>query len=606
MLTRRLWTGIVIGALFGLFVSLVIVVNAEALGSECSSGPGWYEDASSLGSSYWCGGTNSTQPEFRYSKGTTEIIKRRVEGVAIQGGDTGAADIVPASTANDQSAVGRLIFKLRGAGPGVGEDISNGWANYMADIGTYAKVGSLLKGVGTIGLGVLAFQVGYKIGEGIGPTIRGWLGIGPASGEVEPEENKGLEGPGKCGSACWESVEAGSPRHIVDVGGYHFGGEEGSSNAYYTPGPGDLYIFSHYPYYGYGFSSEAMIVGSTESNIRLSPTCATESFFWPKLAPPQGLTVYASPSPVYQETECGEPLKNVKEGWATPVAVEVLGDGYGQGVNQIGFPGNETNVGSPNVKGEGATVPKPEPLKVAPPLPTVPLPGTTHIQTKEIVREIIHEVDPEHSPETKPEEEEKLALTEIPQPLPNEVGSAYKTRIEGLGFTKVTLSTLPEVAIDPKVGPEGVSYTVPAEGIRVAPATTDVTVEQNPATAPTPGAPEGGGITPPGINFPKFGVLCKGFPFGVPCWLAKTIEGWSATGKAPVWGVEEFEVHGKKIKGLTFDFAKLEPLMEKIRPALIIFATIGLVLLFYRFAKGGSPPSGSGEGSGDSKPEGGG
>ena len=33
--------------------------------------------------------------------------------------------------------------------------------------------------------------------------------------------------------------------------------------------------------------------------------------------------------------------------------------------------------------------------------------------------------------------------------------------------------------------------------------------------------------------------------------------------------------------------------MEVVRPAMLIFATIGLVLLFFRFAKGGGPPSGS-------------
>jgi hypothetical protein len=38
------------------------------------------------------------------------------------------------------------------------------------------------------------------------------------------------------------------------------------------------------------------------------------------------------------------------------------------------------------------------------------------------------------------------------------------------------------------------------------------------------------------------------------------------------------------------------PVMEKVRPVMIVFATIGIVLLFYRLAKGGSPASG---GTGD-------
>lgn len=129
--------------------------------------------------------------------------------------------------------------------------------------------------------------------------------------------------------------------------------------------------------------------------------------------------------------------------------------------------------------------------------------------------------------------------------------------------------------------------------------------EMTPSTSPdeegkteTTTEPEGpGAIGPPalpGFKIAAFGVLCKGFPFGVPCWLIKTIESWSAGGSCPQWGIEEFDIKGVKIKGHNFDLCELEPIMEKARPAMLIFITIGLVLLFYNFAKGGSPPSGGG------------
>jgi hypothetical protein len=74
----------------------------------------------------------------------------------------------------------------------------------------------------------------------------------------------------------------------------------------------------------------------------------------------------------------------------------------------------------------------------------------------------------------------------------------------------------------------------------------------------------------------------------------KTIEGWSATPKAPEWGLEEFSIKGKKVSGSKFHLSQLEPIMEKVRPAILIFVTIGIVLLFYKFAKGGGPEGGSG------------
>lgn len=202
------------------------------------------------------------------------------------------------------------------------------------------------------------------------------------------------------------------------------------------------------------------------------------------------------------------------------------------------------------------------------------------------------------------EEEEEL---EVPFYYPNELGTEYKTELESIGFTNVELRTLPEVDINPSVGPNEVASVTPSEGSRVK-STTKINVEQNPEDAPVPGEPphEGiGGPTLPGIKLPSFPVLCKGFPFGVPCWLIQTIEGWSATGTAPELGIENFEVEKHTVVGAKFRLSHLEPIMEKVRPAMLIFATIGLVLLFYRFAKGGGPPSGGiGDSSSDEPAEG--
>ena len=198
---------------------------------------------------------------------------------------------------------------------------------------------------------------------------------------------------------------------------------------------------------------------------------------------------------------------------------------------------------------------------------------------------------------------------ELPSPLEptvpeiepgGEEWTRYREAVEKAGLTP-NENVLPETAIDPSVGPNDVTGADPAPGSREAPGT-GVTVDVNPSNAPIPGeAPHGiGPPTEPGFDLPKLGVLCHGFPFGVPCWLVSTIVAMSTTAKAPDWTiVPEIEVSGHKVPEGKFDFAKLEPIMEIVRPAMIAFTTIGIVLLFYSFAKGGGPPSG---GNTDSAP----
>ena len=264
---------------------------------------------------------------------------------------------------------------------------------------------------------------------------------------------------------------------------------------------------------------------------------------------------------------------------------------------------------------------------ITPPAKTdVPAPARHHIIEKATDRPTEKEL----------EEQEKIGIPIHPNPLiiPIEKGGTipsptnpvvptpsksgelfpeYAEKVEQAGFTVAPESyILPESAIDTSVGPNDVSDTriSPAPGTSADP-TTKIRVGVNPADAPVPS--EGhvpiSGPTLPGINFPNFGVLCKGFPFGVPCWLAETIEGWSTASKPPEWGISSFSIEGHSIPGAKFNLAKLEPIMEVVRPAMIVFATIGLVLLFYTFAKGGGPPSGSGGDSGAREvdiPEGGG
>ena len=199
-------------------------------------------------------------------------------------------------------------------------------------------------------------------------------------------------------------------------------------------------------------------------------------------------------------------------------------------------------------------------------------------------------------------EDNPAAMPAVVPSYPGDVvGTDYATKLGEEGWTDTEISVVPEPLIDTSVGPNDVIRTSPAGGTLESPGSepaTKVVIVTNPSDAPPPeGHTPIGSPTEPGINFPKFGVLCKGFPFGVPCWLAQTIEGWSATSKAPEWGISSFTIEGHTVPGAKFNLTKLEPIMEVVRPAILVFATIGLVLLFYRFAKGGSPASGSGSDS---------
>lgn len=193
------------------------------------------------------------------------------------------------------------------------------------------------------------------------------------------------------------------------------------------------------------------------------------------------------------------------------------------------------------------------------------------------------------------------AADEMPLVIPapathDELGTEYQKELESDGFTKTSISVRPEVDIDPEVGPNDVASTAPAEGTATNPdGDTPVKIEDNPSNAPAgETAPGIGPPSLPGFDIPNFGVLCKGFPFGVPCWLANTIKSWSATAVAPEWGIDSFTIQGHTIPGYHMSLSPLEPIMEYARPAMLIFATIGVVLLFYRLAKGGSPESGGG------------
>lgn len=273
-------------------------------------------------------------------------------------------------------------------------------------------------------------------------------------------------------------------------------------------------------------------------------------------------------------------------------------------IKYAGYPASGLGSYQKGVDKSGATIP------AAAPIPTPLTPPTPNELPPPLKHKIIHKAPRKTKKEGEtplplippiepgPDELPEVDWPVVPTVEPNELYTDYAKRVEESGFVTPEEHVLPELDISPEVGPNEVpkNGVTPSPGTRTPPST-KLKVNVNPANAPEPTE---GGRTPigppaePGFDLPNFGVLCEGFPFGVPCWLAATIEAWSTTKAAPKWGIESFTVEGHTIPGATVDLAKLEPIMEVVRPAMVVFATIGLVLLFYRFAKGGSPPSGDG------------
>lgn len=102
-----------------------------------------------------------------------------------------------------------------------------------------------------------------------------------------------------------------------------------------------------------------------------------------------------------------------------------------------------------------------------------------------------------------------------------------------------------------------------------------------------PMTPPGGGAgmcepwVKPNLNFSPlnkdFGSV---FPFGVPIWLWGIASAWSRTGDAPSFTIDF------SVSELTIDFAVLDPVINVIRPILLIGAIVGLVIVLSGWALG--------------------
>lgn len=534
-------------------------------------------------------------------------------GAAVDAGTTGQdASIVEGATSAEEGGSSTfigylqrgLIYKTSGEAA-IGDSVAG---EAIAD-GALPTIGEMLgSAAGAVFSGGAILAAGVSLGDGIDAVI-GEPYINPFAGtDKGPKEGEGLVTELEQEWEWSNQVELGEVRECKEFPGY---GENYSP--YPNPNTGKLELrpneLCEYPKRFYRWSAEYKYAGTPmfQEEVMVADSVSGEEslhYFHPSFWPcPSGGAIWVT---------CG--THEVSPGESNRALYAPLFE-IPNDTNFRGFPGKEMGANNGSKTGTLSPMPAIEPL--VPPTPNEVPPvvrhkireATTTKPSKEEEEEGIRPVPliPDIEPGVGPGELPNPANPVVPRYSPNELGETYQAEVEAAGFPEVTVEPVPEAQEDPSVGPKDVVTVNPGEGTRADPST-KIKIGVNPDTAPTPG-PEGGGSigppTEPGLEFPKFGVLCKGFPFGVPCWLAKTVESWSASPVTPQLGIASFTIMGHTIPGSKLDLAKLEPIMEKVRPAMLIFATIGLVLLFYNFAKGGSPPSGS-SGDSDSSQESGG
>jgi hypothetical protein len=223
------------------------------------------------------------------------------------------------------------------------------------------------------------------------------------------------------------------------------------------------------------------------------------------------------------------------------------------------------------------------------------IPGPTRTKIDELGKE--EEGKPVVLPSEVGEPIPEPSLPEVPTPETNELYTHYLPRVETQGFTNIHENVLPESDLDPSVGPGSVASVSPSAGSRIAPST-HITVDVNPDDAPNPESHVPvSGPTLPGLHPPSLHLLCTTMPFGVPCWLVLQIKAFAGTSEAPVWHIGAISFGPYTIPGTDVHLSSLEPIMEIVRPFMILFSTVGLLLFFYSVFTGskiggGENPSG--------------
>jgi hypothetical protein len=471
---------------------------------------------------------------------------------------------VPNVTTAD--AASEAVEAGRADGPGLNPQVTSGFDLAAEDGGTLvAGVGATA--FGAVVLGPEAFKIGVDIGNGI-DSLFGFPEWNP--GEEEEEARKAFEREGD-GGFCELADE---PTGYTASEPYNEAKEKGPPGLYELCGPSGAYSSTSHKTWDKPKAGEPgpgewdpytmpIELNHVSGELKLNE-CHDETGF--------EYTVCQYDIWAYEENNC-EPNEE-------------------PGIDNCGpeglpAPGLLTS-GQEHENAEHGVSEHPEPTGI-PPQPSLDEahhPSMTEKQMQEASQDLPADEFTEREGKKTPKELEEVEaaepLKEIPFPNTGETATQYKDLLEGEGFTNVSVKPLGEANENPEVGPNGVAGEDPTAGSKVKPET-HVEVDENPSNAPVPTEPH----TPPGIpsiKWPAVPELCTTFPFGIPCWLYKQVKELSVEAEAPK---VELSIYKTKF---TVSLAELEPVMEIVRPALLILSIVGLVFMFGGFVK----PGGSG------------
>jgi hypothetical protein len=438
-------------------------------------------------------------------------------------------------------------------------------------------VTTAMRGAGVIGLGTLAFQAGWEIGSELNSYIYGVdVPADPsppdglrAAGAVLKDVrlswvNAGGVVPGTGGSALLSAIQFPEGGFVVVYDSVIWNGSlvnEASTigrNAQCTTGHPSLEQFE-------------TLIGTSPTFVQTSQCTSGPNPFAPSYpATPTGYLVISPENmvngkPMQRRNRSGDLTKcNGDQTCRKPL---------------VGGTNDPRTLSHPTIQGNVQT-------------------QLTEAQYPTVIEWLEHLVAPETVADP-------MAL-EMPAPLPGgETFAQYRDRLRSMGFvgtiTKVIAS---DATADDAFPVNTVIRTNPAVGTSVTDPLTDVDVIVNPdvmpeggtggepapeptpdPNRPAPAADARCGPAPPAVDWgPLSGHdFSDKFPFGVFGWIAGTLGGWAGTASLPTLTIP---MPGG-IDDLVIDMGPtMDPLMDVIRPTMLVLAVFALMWLFASSALG--------------------